>query len=164
MALFLNSFCGGRRGQMAVEFDTDKAADQNYADAQYFLGCMVDDRVEAVKWWHKAAEQGFTLAQYNLGVCYRTGQGVATNYVEAAQWFRRAAEQGHAPSQSSLGAFYAIGEGVPRDLVEAYKWRNLASAQGETNAMEARDALEHLMTPAQIAEAQQLSMEFKPHK
>ena len=36
-----------------------KAADQNYADAQYFLGCVAEDRVEAVKWWRKAAEHGY---------------------------------------------------------------------------------------------------------
>jgi TPR repeat protein len=31
--------------------------------------------MEAVKWFRKAAEQNFAVAQYNLGVCYE--QGVA---------------------------------------------------------------------------------------
>ena len=33
--------------------------------------------VEAVKWFRKAAEQNYAVAQYNLGVCYE--QGVAKN-------------------------------------------------------------------------------------
>jgi S1-C subfamily serine protease len=41
---------------------------------------------------------------------------------------------------------------------------NLASAQGETNAIHNRDKIVEFMTPDQIAEAQQLSSEFKPHK
>jgi hypothetical protein len=31
---------------------------------------------EAVKWWRKAAEQGFAAAQWNLAECYYNGEGV----------------------------------------------------------------------------------------
>ena len=30
-----------------------------------------------MKWYRKAAEQNYAEAQYNLGVCYYNGQGVA---------------------------------------------------------------------------------------
>jgi S1-C subfamily serine protease len=150
---------------------TRKAAEQNYDAALCLLGVFYqigigvpEDQVEAVNWFRKAADQGDAKAQYNLGYCYRKGTGVAQDDTEATEWFRKAAEQDDSSSQNALGACYARGEGVPRDLVEAYKWRNLAAAQGETNAVVARNALEHLMTPAQIAEAQELSHEFKPHK
>ena len=33
--------------------------------------------MEAVKWFRKAAEQGYVDAQYNFGVCYDKGNGVA---------------------------------------------------------------------------------------
>src|SRR4029079_4959248 len=36
---------------------------------------VVKDHAEAVKWYRKAAQQNFAVAQYNLGVCYE--QGVA---------------------------------------------------------------------------------------
>ena len=75
-----------------------------------------------------------------------------------------AAEQGNAAAQGNLGAMYSRGEGVPKDFVTAYMWRNLAAAQGNEIAKEARDALETLMTPAQIAQAQKLSREWKPKK
>ena len=45
-----------------------------------------------------------------------------------------------------------------------YMLRNLAAAQGDEIAKKAREALEKLMKPAQIAEAQKLSREWKPKK
>ena len=57
---------------------------------------VAKDAAEAVKWYRKAAEQGFAAAQYNLGVCYYSGEGVAKDAAEAVKWFRKAAEQGFA--------------------------------------------------------------------
>jgi len=47
-----------------------------------------------VKWYRKAAEQGFDSAQYNLGVMYGSGQGVPQNYSDAYVWFSLAATSG----------------------------------------------------------------------
>ena len=57
------------------------------------------DDAEAVRWYRRAAEQGHTLGQTNLGVRYRDGRGVSQDHGEAVRWFRRAAEQGHAGGQ-----------------------------------------------------------------
>ena len=59
--------------------------------------------VEAVKWFRKAAEQNYARAQYNLGVCYAKGQGVAKDEAEAVKWYRKAAEQNYAEAQCNLG-------------------------------------------------------------
>ena len=40
---------------------------------------------ESVKWYHKAAEQGLKEAQYNLGLCYKNGMGVAKDQVESVK-------------------------------------------------------------------------------
>ena len=60
---------------------------------------------------------------------------------------------------------YATGRGAPRDYVEAHKWNSLAAsrATGDTQQQYAqnRDALAQLMTPAQIAEAQQRAAEWQ---
>jgi TPR repeat protein len=61
------------------------------------------------------AERGNARAQYNLGLCYKNGEGVEKDYVEAVKWFRKAAEQGHAGSQFMLGARYYYGEGVEKN-------------------------------------------------
>ena len=39
---------------------------------------LTPDEAEAVAWYRKAAEQGYRLAQSNLGWCYDTGSGVWT--------------------------------------------------------------------------------------
>ena len=41
-----------------------------------------------------AAEKGLVEAQYNLGLMYATGLGVARDYVLAHKWFNIAAVQG----------------------------------------------------------------------
>ena len=86
---------------------------------------------EAVKWFRKAAEQGYADAQFSLGCCYYAGDGVTKNITEAVKWFRKAAEQGLANAQFNLGACYAIGEGVTKNLTEAAKWYRKAIEQSE---------------------------------
>ena len=48
------------------------------------------DYAEAVKWYRRAAEQGYAAAQYNLGAVYATARGVPQDYAEAVKWYRRA--------------------------------------------------------------------------
>ena len=54
---------------------------------------MESDQVEAVKWYRKAAEQNYAAAQYNLGICYEYGRGVTEDSVEAYKWVLLAARQ-----------------------------------------------------------------------
>ncbi len=51
------------------------------------------DFAEAVKWYHKAAEQGYAAAQYNLGIMYGNGQGVPQDDAHAYMWFKLAASR-----------------------------------------------------------------------
>ena len=92
---------------------------------------------EAVKWSRKAAEQGYAEAQFFLGRSYALGQGVPQDYAEAARWFRKAAEQGHAEAQFFLGVMYDNGDGVPQDYAEAARWYRKAAEQGHAKAQEA---------------------------
>ena len=61
---------------------------------------------------HALAEAGDTEAQYNLGLMYFNGRGVAQDDVEAVAWYRQAAGQGHAKAQTRLGVMYDTGKGV----------------------------------------------------
>ena len=58
------------------------------------LGVAKDD-AEAVKWFRKAAEQNYADAQYILGVCYDSGEGVAKDEIEAYKWWLLAAGHGN---------------------------------------------------------------------
>lgn len=109
--------------------------------AQYNLGLMYSDGntvdqnyEEAVKWYTKAAEQGFDWAQNNLGYMFLEGHGVPQDYKEAVRWFKKAAEQRHSTAQYNLGCMYANGQGVPQDYKEAVRCYTKAAEQGDSGA------------------------------
>ncbi len=108
------------------------------------------------------AEQGYALAQGQLGVMYAEGWGAAKDERAAVRWYRLAAEQGLAEAQHNLGGMYFLGQGVTQDTVRAYMWFNLAAAQGREKAGELRELIAKEMTRAQIAEAQRLSSNWRP--
>src|SRR5260221_11485102 len=82
----------------------------------------IDDAVLRI-----AANQGVAKAQYALGECYVTGQGVRRDYAEAVKWVRKAAELNYALAQLRLGICYYNGEGVAVDYSEAVKWHRKAA-------------------------------------
>jgi len=115
---------------------------------------------EAARWYERAAVQGQVEAQFNLGVLYEDGSGVATSHVRAAYWYRLAAYQGHAVAQNNLGILYANGRGVPQDGVTAYAWYDVAAGNGNAKARFNRERLAESLTPEQVLEARQLATEF----
>jgi TPR repeat protein len=92
------------------------------------------DYATALKEWRPLADQGYAGAQFNLGLIYENGYGVAQDYAEAAKWYRLAAEQGFAGAQFNLGLKYSNGQGVPQEYPEAVKWYRLAAFQGHAKA------------------------------
>ncbi|MGD0207384.1 MAG: tetratricopeptide repeat-containing serine protease family protein [Verrucomicrobiota bacterium] len=146
-----------------------KAADQNFAYAQYNLGvCYADglgvakDEVEAVKWYRMAAEQGLANAQCNLGICYFFGRGVTQDYAEAVKWYHKAAYQGDDVAQYNLGLSYVKGQGVTKNYLEAYIWLNLAAVQGNKQAASLRDVAASFLSRVEIAEGQRRAATFVP--
>jgi TPR repeat protein len=71
--------------------------------------------MEAVKWFRKAADQDYVLAQYILGVLYANGEGVSKSTSTAVEWYRKAADQGYVNAQFKLGYLYYEGEGVANE-------------------------------------------------
>ncbi len=49
------------------------------------------DYAEAVRWYRKAAEQGYARAQVVLGTMYESGRDVPHDHVQAHTWFNLAA-------------------------------------------------------------------------
>ena len=82
----------------------------------------------------KAAAQGDAAAQYNLGVMYDNGEGVAEDDIKAVAWYQKAADQGYAGAQTNLGWMYVKGKGVTKDAVKAVAWYQKAAAQGDADA------------------------------
>ena len=121
------------------------------------------DRVEGVRWYRKAAEQGNADAQFTLGLSYNSGLGVPQNYTEFVRWYRKAAKQGYVKAQFNLGVSYANGEGVPQSYAEAYVWLSLAAAKEGTSfddpILSLREQVARRMTPSQLAAAQAMSQQ-----
>ena len=163
------------------------AAQNNLADT-YVLGLGVpQDLGQAFKWYHIAADQSSSYAENVIGIAYERGFYVAQDDAEAFRWYRRAANKIyerpgdtwiHSP-QYNIGVMYASGRGTAQDYVRALMWFTLAAAFGDTKppdpagiklvdtskytALEQRDRLMALMTGAQIAEAENLAREWRPH-
>jgi len=135
------------------------------ANALYAKG----DFSAAYELYRPLAEQGNANAQYNLGVMYERGRGVAKDQATAVDWYRKAADQGNAKAQFNLGFRYSAGQDVPKDEVKAYMWLNLAAAQrtvfkdeDRRRIIETRDIVALNMAPAQLAEAKKLTQDWKP--
>ena len=116
------------------------AATRGFPRAQFLVGTFLQSgggenkEREAVEWYTKAAEQGYALAQCDLGFCYQFGEGVEKNPAKAVEWFRKAAEQGDARAQCYLGDCYMLGEGVKQEPAKAVEWYRKAAAQGYARA------------------------------
>jgi TPR repeat protein len=111
-----------------------------------------------------AAAQGNADAQFNLGLMYSIGQGVAQNYAEAAKLFHLAAVQGNADAQFNLGIMYDTGKGVAQDYVRAHMWLNLGAASGDASNVKNRDLVARKMTSQQIAQAKIMARDCQQRK
>lgn len=95
---------------------------------------MQGNEEEAVKLYHKAAEEGHAIAQLKLGTRYYYGNGVEENREEAVKWYKKAANQGEPTAQLNLGLCYYYGDGIEEDYEEAVKWVKKAADQGDLSA------------------------------
>ncbi len=70
----------------------------------------------------KAAVEGDSNAQYQLGRMHFQGDGVSPNHDVALRWLRKAADAGQADAQFKLGVLEEMGIGRKQDLNEALDW------------------------------------------
>jgi len=90
--------------------------------------------VKALPLYLQAAEQGDADAQFQAGMIYAMGQGIAEDDKQAADWFGKAAKQGHGEAQTKLGFMYATGKGVAQNFSSAIDWFYKAAEQGDPTA------------------------------
>lgn len=130
-------------------------------DAAAFVSTAARDGDQAAMAWLLAqAEAGLSMAQAELGGMFYEGIGVERDLALAAKYLTSAAEQGDLRAQAQLALLFAQGEGVEQDYVRAHMWANLAAAAGYAPALKSRDVFAQLMTPEQIAQAQELARSF----
>ena len=174
------------------------AAKTGNVEAQHILAKMYDsgglgvpqNKVEALKWYRAAADQGYPDAQDKLGSIYykysfdlpaeHNTYGVLKNNAEAERWRRKAftgflerAMQGDATAQQRIGEMYHYGTGVPKDPIKGYAWLNLAAALGKgalgedrlgdlklESVLRSKRNAAKELTVEQIMQAQELSLDL----
>ena len=100
------------------------------------LGEILKDKYAAIKWYRRAAEQGFAPAQFELGRCYWCGEGgLEQDYAKAAEWYRKAAVQGLSDALYWLGYCYQNGFGVEKNRDEAIKLSRKAAERRDGDAV-----------------------------
>lgn len=82
------------------------------------------------------AEEGYPLAECQIGYFYYDGLGVEKELEKAVYWTRRAADHGDRDGQFNLAWFHEEGIGVERDIEQAAFWYKKASLQDHDMAIE----------------------------
>lgn len=123
-----NAYMNGRgtdRDLDKAEAYARRAADQGLTIANLLLTSIQQKRssvpavnVDATR---KMADQGDALAQYSLGMLYRTGREVPRDDVLAFKYLSLAAAQELPAALSALGEMYERGEGVQQSYEVAAK-------------------------------------------
>jgi len=73
----------------------------------------------ALESWRPLADAGDARAQFNIGVMYDEGRGVALDRVQAIRWWTKAAGQGDAEAQHNLALAMIDGSGIGQDYDKA---------------------------------------------
>ena len=136
-------------------------------DAYYYGHGVTRDYAEAARMYRRAAAKGNAMAQSTLGDIYYYGRGAPQDFAEAAKWWQLAADGGIAIAQLNLSVMLANGDGAPQDHVKAHMYANLAAASlppgdDHDTAVKNRDIVAKLMSPTEVARAQQLAREWRP--
>ncbi|XP_058533827.1 death ligand signal enhancer isoform X1 [Ochotona princeps] len=118
------------------------------------------DYAAAFSYFQKAADRGYSKAQYNMGLCHEHGRGTPRDlskaqaflgvfftkvpYLDeqrAVKYLWLAANNGDSQSRYHLGICYEKGLGVPRSLEEAVRCYQQSAAVGNQLAQERLRAL-----------------------
>ena len=110
------------------------------------------DYAEAVRWYRLAADQGYAMAQFNLGLMYTKGEGVPPDLVLAHVWFNLSAAQGGiAGGQANRDIAASLM--TPDQIAEAERWRGNGSRwpNAELRSSTACITTSTLATPAPMS-------------
>lgn len=81
------------------------------------------------------AEQGYPLAECQVGYFYYEGLGVEKDLEKAFYWTQRAAQHGDRDGQFNLACFYEEGTGVEKDVEKGKYWLAQAAKQNHDLAI-----------------------------
>ncbi len=116
----------------------------------------------------QAAENGFTLAQAQLGLMHLTSQDPQKkDPALAIKWLERAAKQGHSAAQANAAQYYFSQNNPQRDLSKAAYWASLAARANGRQQTQYKELLAKILgaaTPDQVKKSRALASNFTPIK
>jgi len=131
---FKRALSHGFISQLKSKASNDIPEYQSLLGLMYYRGTgVIKDRVQAVVWFRKSANNGHKPAMSNLGYMYSRGIGLKRDYYAAVSWYRQSANAGNPSAQSSLGRMCRYGLGTSRDYSEAVRWFRKSALQGYGN-------------------------------
>lgn len=126
--LWRYEYMAGAYYKPCKEFDICNELIEKYWETKQYDKCFEGHLV--------LAEQGYPLAECQIGYFYYEGLGVEKDLEKALYWTRRAAEHGDRDGQCNLAWFYEDAIGVERDIEQAKHWYRLAALQNNDLAIE----------------------------
>ncbi|MFV0431744.1 MAG: tetratricopeptide repeat protein [Alphaproteobacteria bacterium] len=122
---------GDTQGQQA-DINQNLSQKEQFAQATKLVR---SGKAAGAKTMKKLAEEGYTPAQYNMGVMYLTGNGVTKNQSQGVKFLRKAADRGHVKAASTMGAMYLQGKAVTRNTGQARRYLTKAAQKGDTQSI-----------------------------
>ena len=111
-------------------------AEKGFYPAQRAMAEMLSqqNKPEALEWCRKAAGQGDSISQYNLGRSYLEGEFGQADPEMALKYWELSAAQGNTVALKDLGLFWKDGLNGKTDIAKAVKYFISAVEKGNTPA------------------------------
>lgn len=122
--LYQSALRAAQAGKLSpdVRMKLEQAAQNGHVEAQYALGwAFLDQRYGRVSkrksfvWMKAAADNGMTVACFNVGVSFEAGDGVAQSDKQAAVYYLKGAILGDRSCQFEISRCFHHGIGVSKN-------------------------------------------------
>lgn len=114
--------------------NTGDAKSQTMLGKFYLSNFGYNDEKKAFEMFEKAAEQEYTEAEYLLGTCYLDQIFIEKNILLALLWFDKAAKKGHIKSMYNIGVIYMGNHGTVRDTEKGINYLIMAADENFEDA------------------------------
>jgi uncharacterized protein len=111
------------------------AAAQVALGRQLFARGDAADKARAVDWFAKAAREGNTAGQWQLGFDEFLGVGTPRDQADGIDMMRRSLADGSVSHMTVFGMILAHTDGPPKQQAEGVTWLKRGAAGGSTHAM-----------------------------
>lgn len=130
-----NPYKGFESCKKAAEVDVNPKA-MNILAILYSDGVgTTANQEQALYWFEKAAEAGYSNAWYNVGTMYRLGRGTTQNFEKAYECFSIGTEKGSASSMYGKGYMLYKGFGCEQNYGQAFELFKVSSNRGAVGSM-----------------------------